>query len=51
VIAHVGGLPFEELVPLVSGVGAGLLLARAHARAWLTRRGAMRPVRRRRNFA
>ena len=29
-IAHVGGVPVEEiLLPLVSGVGAGLLLARA----------------------
>ena len=28
--AHVGGVPVEEaLLPLVSGVGAGLLLARA----------------------
>jgi hypothetical protein len=28
-IAHVGGVPVEEiLLPLVSGVGAGLLLAR-----------------------
>jgi hypothetical protein len=30
VIAHVGGAPVEEILPLlVSGVGAGLLLARA----------------------
>jgi hypothetical protein len=29
-IAHVGGVPVEEaLLPLVSGAGAGLLLARA----------------------
>ena len=29
-IAHVAGVPVEEtLLPLVSGVGAGLLLARA----------------------
>jgi hypothetical protein len=28
-IAHIGGLPVEEtLLPLVSGVGAGLMLAR-----------------------
>jgi len=29
VIAHVGGLPLEEALPLVSVVGTGLLLARA----------------------
>jgi hypothetical protein len=29
VIAHVGGVPLEEtLLPLVSGMGAGLLMAR-----------------------
>jgi hypothetical protein len=29
-IAHLGGLPVEEsLLPLVSGAGAGILLARA----------------------
>jgi hypothetical protein len=29
VIAHVGGAPFEELLPALSGAGTGLLLARA----------------------
>jgi hypothetical protein len=29
VIAHVGGAPLEEVLPLVPGVGASLLLARA----------------------
>jgi hypothetical protein len=39
-IAHIGGVPVEEtLLPLVSSLGAGLLLARG----WLTAR-----VRRRR---
>jgi hypothetical protein len=29
VIAHVGGVPLEELLPSVTGTGAGLLVARA----------------------
>jgi hypothetical protein len=29
VLAHVGGVPLEELVPSAAGVGAGLALARA----------------------
>jgi hypothetical protein len=29
VIAHVAGVPLEELMPLVSGAGAALVLARA----------------------
>jgi hypothetical protein len=29
VIAHVGGVPLEELVPSVTGAGTALLLARA----------------------
>jgi hypothetical protein len=29
VLAHVGALPLEELVPSAAGVGAGLALARA----------------------
>ena len=34
-IAHVGGMPLEEtLLPLLSGAGAGLMLARA----WLLSR-------------
>jgi hypothetical protein len=38
VIAHVAGLPVEEtLLPLLTGVSAGLLLARAWiVRAWAT---------------
>jgi hypothetical protein len=42
VIGHAGPLPIEELLPLVSGVGAGLLLARA----WIgsrARRNRVRP--------
>jgi hypothetical protein len=39
VIAHVGGVPLEEtLLPLVSGAGAVLLMARAWV-AWRMRRG------------
>ena len=38
-IAHVGGVPLEELAPMVPSAGAGLLLARV----WLMSR-----VRRRR---
>jgi hypothetical protein len=34
VIAHVGGLPLEEMLPLISGAGASLVLARA----WLMQR-------------
>ena len=33
-IAHVGGVPVEELLRVVPSAGAGLLLARA----WLTMR-------------
>jgi hypothetical protein len=32
VIAHVGGVPLEELLPTLAGASSGLLLARA----WLT---------------
>ena len=28
-IAHVGGVPLEEIAPAVTGAGTGLLLARA----------------------
>ena len=28
-IAHLGGMPLEELVPSAAGIGAGLLAARA----------------------
>jgi hypothetical protein len=29
VIAHVGGMPLEELVPALAGTGPGLLVVRA----------------------
>ncbi len=38
-IAHVGGVPLEEMLPLISGAGATLSLARG----WLM----LRPRRRR----
>jgi hypothetical protein len=38
VIAHVGGLPLEELVPSAAGAGAGLLVARAWIAMRLRRR-------------
>jgi len=28
-LAHVGGMPLEELLPMLAGPGAGLLAARA----------------------
>jgi hypothetical protein len=34
VIAHVGGVPVEELVPALAGAGTGLLVLRA----WVTLR-------------
>ena len=34
IIAHVGGMPVEELLPTVAGSGTALLIARA----WLTLR-------------
>jgi hypothetical protein len=34
VVAHVAGVPVEELIPTVAGAGSALLLARA----WLTLR-------------
>jgi hypothetical protein len=34
VIAHVGGVPVEELLPTLAGTGTGLLVVRA----WLTPR-------------
>jgi len=37
VIAHVGGVPLETLLPSVSGAGAGLLLAWAWLRSHLRR--------------
>jgi hypothetical protein len=38
VIAHVGGVPLEELLPMAAGAGAGLLLARAWLMMRLRRR-------------
>ena len=38
VIAHVGGVPLEEMLPSVTGAGASLLLARAWLMAHLRRR-------------
>ena len=37
-IAHVGGVPLEEALPLVPGAGAGMLLARAWLMLRLRRR-------------
>jgi hypothetical protein len=37
-IAHIGGLPLEEIIPAASGVGAGLLVARAWTMLRLRRR-------------
>jgi hypothetical protein len=37
-IAHLGGAPVEEMLPLVTGVGAALLLARAWIMLRLRRR-------------
>jgi hypothetical protein len=38
VIAHVSGIPVEELLPSLSGAGAALLLARAWVALHLRRR-------------
>jgi hypothetical protein len=38
VIAHVGGVPFEEVLPSVIGGGAGLLVARGWIILHLRRR-------------
>jgi hypothetical protein len=38
VIAHVGGVPLEEMLPSVIAAGAGLLLARAWLMLHLRRR-------------
>ena len=37
-IAHVGGVPVEELLPSVPAAGAGLLMARAWVAVRLRRR-------------
>jgi hypothetical protein len=40
VIAHIAGVPLEEtLVPLLSGLGSGLVLARAWAAGTIGRNG------------
>ncbi len=38
-IAHVGGVPLEEILPSVTGAGAGLLMALAWMTLHLRRRG------------
>jgi hypothetical protein len=38
VIAHLGGMPLEEVLPSVTGAGAGLLAARAWIMVRLRRR-------------
>jgi len=38
VIAHVGGVPLEEVLPSLTGAGASLLLARAWLVMHLRRR-------------
>jgi hypothetical protein len=40
VIAHLGGVPLEELLPSVTGAGTGLLLARGWLMVHLRRRRA-----------
>jgi hypothetical protein len=37
-LAHVGGVPLEELLPALAGPGAGLLVARAWLGLHLRRR-------------
>jgi hypothetical protein len=38
VIAHVGGMPLEEMLPAATGTGAALLVARAWLMLHLRRR-------------
>jgi hypothetical protein len=38
VIAHIGGVPFEEMLPFASGASGGLLVARAWIIVRLRRR-------------
>jgi hypothetical protein len=38
VIAHIGGVPAEELLPTLAGTGTGLLIARAWVMLRLRRR-------------
>jgi hypothetical protein len=39
VIAHIGGMPVEELLPMLAGPGAALLVARGWLAVHLRRRG------------
>jgi hypothetical protein len=39
VMAHVGGVPLEDLLPALSGAGGGLLLARGWIMLRMQRRG------------
>ena len=39
-LAHMGGVPLEEILPSVSGAGAGLLVVRAWLMPRLRRRRA-----------
>lgn len=41
-IAHVGGVPLEELLPVLSGAGGGLLLARGWIMLRVQRRRSLR---------
>jgi hypothetical protein len=43
VIAHVGSVPVEELVPMAGSAGVALLFARAWAGRRLRRRGPQNP--------
>jgi hypothetical protein len=45
VIAHVGGVPVEELIPMAAGSGTALLLARAWIELRMRRGRRRRPVR------
>jgi hypothetical protein len=38
IVAHVGGVPVEEVLPTLAGTGTGLLLARAWLAVRLRRR-------------
>jgi len=39
VIAHIGGVPVEELIPSMAGAGTGLLMARAWISLRRSRKG------------
>jgi hypothetical protein len=40
IVAHVGGVPVEEVLPALAGTGTGLLVARAWLAVRLRRRSA-----------